>query len=462
MENRITIEDYTERLIAVSREDSITLKELKGKMDAIYKKAIAFAKKAEAVDRGKLAEIYSGYASLLQENNGDNPLVKKYYKETLTILQKLRDGGNEKYLQEEVEILRQLAIIRQNVDDKESTRLYEVTLAIYRKLAEEDPKEYLKDVATTLNDLAILHCNRSNNKKAEGEWKEALEILNGYSKESNLYIMYQIATIHTNHADLLRHQKRYEESNVESEEALRMFRFLNKKQPDKYLSDVVCYGLINCALLHEKTKQYDEELNELKEGLTILLTLYAKDQRQYYRVLKIEYVRLLKNILDVVTSKEQVDKVCEILDLILKVAEDTLYFSKFELYDFYHTYGYVLHRHKRDKKLAEEKYIKAIEWSKKLEAHNGDKPMVETAMTLNNLALLHRDMKRYEDSMKEFDEALIIFRKLAKDISETHLEDVVNVLGNLANLHKRIGKKKEAEKEVEEIERINNYLKHNE
>lgn len=458
MDKQMKIEDYIAQLKSITKEDDIPLKELKEKMANIYREAIAFAEKTENVDQGKLAEVYSGYAKLLQDNYGDMSLEEKYYRETLNILQNLREGGNKKYLKEEAEVSRRLAIMKRVVDEAEAIQLYQGTLCIYRTLAKSNPKEYLRDVATTLNDTAILHSNTGQENEAEAEWNEALEILQEYSSGNHLLTMFQIATVHTNLADLYRHQKRYEESDVESEEALWMFRFLAKKQPNKYRSDVACYGLINRALLHEELKQYDKELDELKEGLTILLPLYAEAKRDYVYVVKNRYIELFKKVLDVISTKEQIDKVCDIFDLLIKTSKETPCFSMIEIYDFYHAYGYVLQQNKRND-IAEEMYLNAIEWSKQLSAINGGREMPETAMTLNNLALLHRNMKRYEDSEQEYYESLKIFRTLAKVISETHLEDVVRVLGNLANLHKRMGKKEEAEKEKEEKEEIKKYLK---
>jgi tetratricopeptide (TPR) repeat protein len=60
----------------------------------------------------------------------------------------------------------------------------------------------------------------------------------------------------------------------------------------------------------------------------------------------------------------------------------------------------------------------------------------DVAMTLNNLANFHKDQNDFSRAFKEYEEALLIYRERAAENPRTYLSGVANVLNNLANLHK--------------------------
>ena len=82
----------------------------------------------------------------------------------------------------------------------------------------------------------------------------------------------------------------------------------------------------------------------------------------------------------------------------------------------------------------------------------------ERAMTLNNLAILHSDQNRYEEALKEYEEALQIRRQLAEANPHTYLPDVAMTLNNLANLHSAQNRYEKALKEYEEALQIRRQL----
>ncbi|CAK8713806.1 hypothetical protein GKODMF_05405 [Candidatus Electrothrix gigas] len=75
-------------------------------------------------------------------------------------------------------------------------------------------------------------------------------------------------------------------------------------------------------------------------------------------------------------------------------------------------------------------------------------------MTLNNLALLHSATGEYGPALKEYQEALKLYRRLAADQPKAFLPDVANTLNNLANLHKDTGEYGPALKEYQEALKI--------
>ena len=99
---------------------------------------------------------------------------------------------------------------------------------------------------------------------------------------------------------------------------------------------------------------------------------------------------------------------------------------------------------------AEEEYQEALEIYRELAKANPDAFLPDVAMTLNNLAILHWDLNRFEIAEAEFQEALEIRQKLAKANPEVYLPDVAGTLNNLANLHSDLNWLDVAEAEYEE------------
>ena len=71
-------------------------------------------------------------------------------------------------------------------------------------------------------------------------------------------------------------------------------------------------------------------------------------------------------------------------------------------------------------------------------------------MTLNNLAILHRNTHDFKAAEEEYQEALAIYRKLAKNAPEAYLPDVAMTLYNMAILFAHQEQYGDAEKAAEE------------
>ncbi len=107
---------------------------------------------------------------------------------------------------------------------------------------------------------------------------------------------------------------------------------------------------------------------------------------------------------------------------------------------------------------AEEEYKKALEIRRKLAAANPDAYNGDVAMTLNNLAALHYNLTRYTEAEKEYKEALEIRRKLAATNPDAYNGDVAMTLNNLANLHDDLKRYTEAEEEYKKALEIRRKL----
>ena len=99
---------------------------------------------------------------------------------------------------------------------------------------------------------------------------------------------------------------------------------------------------------------------------------------------------------------------------------------------------------------AEKEYNEALEIYMKLAKDNTDAYLPDVAMTLNNLAVLHYNLNQYPAAEIEYKEALETYRKLAKDNPDAYLPDVAMTLNNLAILHYNLSQYPAAEKGYKE------------
>ena len=99
---------------------------------------------------------------------------------------------------------------------------------------------------------------------------------------------------------------------------------------------------------------------------------------------------------------------------------------------------------------AEQKYNEALEIYRELAKTNREAYIGYVAMTFNNLAIMHFNLTRYDEAEKEYKEALEIYRELAKTNREAYNADVAMTLNNLGVLHKALSRYEEAEEEYNE------------
>ncbi len=86
-------------------------------------------------------------------------------------------------------------------------------------------------------------------------------------------------------------------------------------------------------------------------------------------------------------------------------------------------------------KLSTSKYEEALKIYRELAKENPRTYLPYVATTLNNLANLHSDKNEFPQALEKYEEALKIYRELAKENPRTYLPDVAMTLNNLAVLH---------------------------
>ena len=109
-----------------------------------------------------------------------------------------------------------------------------------------------------------------------------------------------------------------------------------------------------------------------------------------------------------------------------------------------------LHRNTHDFEAAETEYQEALAIYRELAKTTPEVYLPDVAMTLNNLATLHSDTHDFKAAVEEYREALGIRRELAQTTPEAYLPNVAGTLNNLANLHRDTHDFKTAEKEYQE------------
>ena len=97
----------------------------------------------------------------------------------------------------------------------------------------------------------------------------------------------------------------------------------------------------------------------------------------------------------------------------------------------------ILHRNKNEMAIAEQEYQEALQIYQELAVENPRSFLPDVAMTLNNLAILHQRKNERLIAEQEYQEALQIRRELAVENPRSFLPDVAVTLFNLSIFYKQ-------------------------
>ena len=106
---------------------------------------------------------------------------------------------------------------------------------------------------------------------------------------------------------------------------------------------------------------------------------------------------------------------------------------------------------------AEQYYLQCLEKHRLSEKENPKVHLAEIAGILNRLAFLHRVVNEHAMSLKEYDEALEIYRTLAEE-NPVYLVDVARTLSGLGILHRVTNEQQQALEKYNEALKINRQL----
>ena len=150
------------------------------------------------------------------------------------------------------------------------------------------------------------------------------------------------------------------------------------------------------------------------------------------------------------TEKEEgwLAKCCEIYEDALRQAEGRM--KDEEVAELRFDYALLLHDNRQYEHSAELYGINVALYRELLKSISDSDMLNLAASNIGNLAILHEELHRYEQSEQEFAEAINIHRKLAKESPNLYMEAVAISIGNLANVHRKMYRFKQAEKEFVE------------
>jgi tetratricopeptide (TPR) repeat protein len=98
----------------------------------------------------------------------------------------------------------------------------------------------------------------------------------------------------------------------------------------------------------------------------------------------------------------------------------------------------ILHKNKNEMVIAEQEYREALQIYQELAVENPRSFLPDVAMTLNNLANLHSDKNEMAIAEQEYQEALEIKRELAVENPRSFLPDVAMTLINLSIFYSQV------------------------
>jgi len=328
--------------------------------------------------RPENTEYAHKYAMLLQQQNQCAQAITIYEQN----LQRLREAGDRANVASTLNNLGLLYSDTQRL--KEGKASYQEALTTYQDLAKANLQTYSSYVAMTLNNLSILYQNTQQLEEGETSLQETLTIYQDLAKANSQAYLPYVATTLNNLGILYKNMQRFEEGEASYQEALTIYRDLAKANSQAYLP-YVATTLNNLGNLYQVTQRLNEGETSYQEALTIRRDL-AKNNPQAYS----SYVATTLTSLGVPCSDTQQLKEAEDLaDTLLKIV--AIYFEQ-------------------------------------------GRKSLPTAR--DNLRSLHRrDTQRFKEKEAHYQEALTIYRYLAKANPQAHRKDLADTLRNMALLY---------------------------
>jgi len=193
--------------------------------------------------------------------------------------------------------------------------------------------------------------------------------------------------------------------------------------------------------IYERTDELSQEIKDLKsQGNTYLANIFE----QIKEAVEQRKPKSLSTIYEKYLQKEKEEKI-ELLQELIESSKAM--FAYKEVKQFYKellvlessakhhfNFGFFLQEFNFFEK-AIQQYEEALIIYQDLTTENSRTYLSDVAMTLNNLALLHRNRNEFSLALSEFEESLAIYKNLTLENPHTYLPEVAMTLNNLAVLH---------------------------
>ncbi len=327
----------------------------------------------------------------------------------------------------------------------EASRAYDEAVAIAREIHWDD-----EQLARVLVTYAYLLSDMNRNGASIKLYEEALAIWRQLEKAQPVsYLALQAMTLN-NLAAMRGEAGGLEKAEREYKEALKIRRELASTQPDIYEA-AVAQTLNNLAVLHQKQKRLSEAETEYTEALNIwrfLISIHVGTNKS-------DMALILNNLASLHASVHQLEEAEHEYQESLEIRRGlaTMCPAKYEK-DVAQTLNniagfYLLNPQQIVE--AEQYYAEALEIYRRLAADNPEAHEEDAVRILQNLAVLYSHTQRLVEAEKSYEEALMIQRRLtATQPRISNQVEEARMLYNLANLHLQTQRLSLAEKEYGE------------
>lgn len=257
---------------------------------------------------------------------------------------------------------------------------------------------------------------------------------------------------HFRYARLLHSLNRFDKARQYYEEALKMYRELANKNPEKYLPDVA-KTLNNLGVLLANVGELKQAQTCFEEILQISQKLAKKNPEKHLSAV----ATTLSNLGNLLCHMKELEQAKTHYDEALKVSR-TLDKKDPELHKsliatiLNNRGGLFSEKGKSKQALADLK--KALKIRRELMELKPKEYKLEVAMSLYNLGILLRDTNKFHEAQTHLKEALQIYRELADKNPMAYNPEVAQILTDLTMLYVKLGMGKEAEEANREANSI--------
>lgn len=215
---------------------------------------------------------------------------------------------------------------------EESVQLYKEAFEIYQRLAQSDPKAFGEKLSISKFNLAQAYYKSGKIKESLTFWVEILDefgiLANDnpekYKKnyEDALIFIKDLAPWLVDEAEDLKNEKKYEESEAYYKNALDMYRWFAKSDPQTYEPEIAM-TLNDLGVLYQNAKRYKECETAYKEALEIKRRIAKKGQTEQEKSLAATLNNLAYFYKDKKRYAESERYYTECLEILGRLEQDT-------------------------------------------------------------------------------------------------------------------------------------------
>lgn len=325
------------------------------------------------------------------------------------------------------------------------------TLEEINKVLTEESEQSLTDVYKEFKDR-----EQENEIKVLEQLIEAAQLQFSFEEACDFYErLIEVAPTaepHFRFARLLQSLNDFDKARQHYEEALRLYRELANKNPEKYQPDVA-KTLNNLGILLANIGKLKQAQTCFEEVLQIFQKLAKKNPEKYLSDVAVtlsNFGNLLCRMKELEQAKTHYDEALKVSRKLAK--KDPELHKRLIATTLNNRGGLFIEKGKTKQALADLK--KALKIRRELMELKPKKYKPEVAISLYNLGILLRDTNKFHEAQTHLKEALQIYRELAEKNPMGYNPEVAQILTVLAMLYVKLGMGKQAEEASREANSI--------